>query len=131
MSGAARIEVLDSCDWAIHGGACWNPNGGIYGQLTKVKYLGCVFYVRENLQQAKPSFFQSANERLGMKQGRVPKGAREVLEIACDKSVRTALKTAVEKLEQGPAGRKRKVRAHLRFTVAWAEAQFVERDRTP
>lgn len=126
---SARITVLDTCSWKIHSGGCYAPNGGISGQVTKAKFMGCVFYVRENLQQAKPSFLMSANERLGMKQGRPPKHSTEVLELACDKSVRKALIAAIEAEEQGERGRNRKVRDHRQFTVAWAEEQFKQRDR--
>ena len=117
---AEEVEVLAVARWMIHSGANWSYGGGIDGQVAKAKWEGHTFYVRENLRLPKPTFLMSSSERLGMKEGRAPKGSVEVLEVACDPEARAVI------VERSARGRGRKVREHRRMTINWAEAHLKE-----
>lgn len=119
---APQLTVLRRCTWQIHhGGAGDNQRGGgITGQLTEIEIDGAVCYVRENLGGIE-HFMMSANQRLSMKWGRVPKGAHEVLELVTPEGV--DWQAAAEAVRRTDA-KGRPVRTHPRFTISWARDQL-------
>jgi predicted DNA-binding WGR domain protein len=119
------LEVLARGIWSFGGGVLWRQK--LEGQVTKFRWFGHVFYVRENLDGSQ-AFYISANERQGEKGGVTgygrPVSGRNVLEVctrhAADWSIAADVVRSLDALE-------RPVRSHRRFTPTWAEALLAQR----
>lgn len=114
------LEVLTRGTWSFGGGCLWHQK--LEGQVTKCRWFGHVFYVRENLIGS-DAFYISANERQGEKGGVTGYGrptlARNILDV-CIRDDRhwPLVADVVRSLDL--LGRP--VRRHRLFTVSWAEA---------
>ena len=82
------LEVLARGTWSFGGGCLWHQK--LEGQVTKWRWSGLIFYVRENLNGG-DAFYISANERQGEKGGVTGYGrptlARNLLEVCTAMSV--------------------------------------------
>lgn len=112
-----KIEVLATAQWEVHYRGLNNPCGGSWGQVTKCRLNGQVFYVRENL--AGKNFYLCSAARLGLKAETISK-LPQVLELLAPADLWEELAQAVRQADQMD----RPVRRNLRFTWAWAEKLF-------
>lgn len=108
-----ELEILGTSEWQIHGGM-WGP--GLWGQVTHCRWGEELVWVREHIRG--PHFQTNANARLALKEGRVPKSFREVLELAAPDAIWEEVAAAVREMDQ----RKRPV---LRSTL-WTPRAAVE-----
>jgi hypothetical protein len=95
-----------------------NPHGGLEGRLTKCRFDGIVFYVRENIAVHGGHFHVSAGERMGWKQGRLSSRHAQILELAAPEKDWEKLAAIVHQVDR----LKRPIRKNRRFTIKWAEA---------
>jgi hypothetical protein len=100
-----------------------NPHGGLEGLLTKCRFDGIVFYVRENIACPGGHFHVSAGERMGWKQGRLSRRHAQILELAAPEDDWNRIATTVHEVDR----LKRPVRKNRRFTFKWAEATLKSR----
>jgi hypothetical protein len=123
------LEILARGRWSFGGGCLWHQK--LEGQISKCRWFGLVFYVRENLDGSR-AFYISAGERQGDKGGASgygrPSLARNVLEVCtadvCHWYIAADLVRCLDPLQ-------RPVRRHRLFTVSWAEAALAAaRSRT-
>lgn len=109
------LEVLARGIWSFGGGCLWHQK--LEGQVTKARWFGLVFYVRENLN-GHDAFYISANERQGEKGGITGYGrptlSRNVLEV-CTANERDWPVAA--DVVASPDRLHRTVRKHRLFTV--------------
>jgi hypothetical protein len=123
------LEVLEVGFWAFGGGT--HRAHLCEGQITKCRWFGVVFFVRENLDGGW-SFYISSNERMSDKgsnrgTGR-PAMHRNVLDLCTPhESDWDAAADAVRSLDS----LKRPVLRNRRFTVRWAEAALAKYRRDP
>jgi len=115
--------VLEQVPWQVHWGGLNNPHGGLEGRLTKCRFDGIVFYVRENIAVLGGHFHVSAGERMGWKQGRLSKRHTQILELAALEKDWNRLAPIVHDVDR----LKRPVRKNRRFTIKWAEATLKSR----
>jgi hypothetical protein len=108
--------VLDQVPWQVHWGGLNNPHGGLEGMLTKCRFDGIVFYVRENIAGQGGHFHVSSGERMGWKQGRLSKRHTQILELAAPEHEWSRIATIVHDADSFG----RPVRRNQRFTVKWA-----------
>ncbi|MBX3465320.1 MAG: hypothetical protein KF878_00290 [Planctomycetes bacterium] len=120
MASRERLEIVRSCDWPMHHGGANNPHGGLWGQLTEIRVDGVTAYVREHFRT--DHFHMPGNARIGMKKGRMPAGARLVLELAAPAERWDAIAAVVR--VKDPKGRP--VERNRLFTAAWAEHRLRE-----
>lgn len=113
------LAILRACTYQIHHGGCQRQGMGITGQLTECAALGTRFYVREGLGGV-DHFYISANARIGMKEGRAPKGSVDTLHLCAPDELWERLAELVRQTD--PLGRP--VVRHRRFTARWAEETF-------
>lgn len=123
-----EIEVLARATWLVHWGGI-NHLGGISGQVTKCRYGGIVFYVRENL--ALDHFNISAGERQALKCGRIARRHSQVLELLAPAVEWNCLAKLVHEADT----MRRSVRRNRNFTWAWAgrtfaQAQHLQQEQT-
>lgn len=76
------IKVIEKTTWRFAKSNC--GEGGLIGQVTKCRFDGITFYVRENVNGI-DSFLISSGERLGDKTGKNPVKSRQVLELFAPK----------------------------------------------
>jgi hypothetical protein len=123
------LEVREVGFWAFGGGTL--PAHLCEGQITKARWSGIVFYVRENLDGGW-SFYISSNERMSDKgsnrgTGR-PALRRNVLDLCtpheADWDTAAAVVRDLDALN-------RPVMRNRRFTVRWAEAALAKYRRDP
>ena len=123
------LEVLAVGYWAFGGGT--HRAHCCEGQITKCRWFGIVFYVRENLDGGW-SFYISSNERMSDKGSgcgrRRPSLRRNVLDLCTQHA--TVWETAADIVRSHDALR-RPVMRNRRFTVRWAEAALVTYRRDP
>ena len=109
--------MLDQVPWQVHWGGLNNPHGGLEGMLTKCRFDGIVFYVRENIAVHGGHFHVSAGERMGWKQGRLSSRHAQILELAAPEKDWEKLAAIVHQVDR----LKRPIRKNRRFTIQWAE----------
>jgi hypothetical protein len=114
---AAELEVLQTGTWwIVSEPAGWNPfTHGITGQVTKGRFRGRTFYVRENLLGRGRG---SSGRRWAWHLGQHSHGLEEVLEVLATPDVLDALLEAVA-AEDGH--RRPVVQARRNFTAPEAE----------
>jgi hypothetical protein len=123
------LEVLEVGFWAFGGGTAREHL--CEGQITKCRWFGIVFYVRENLDGGW-SFYISSNERMsdkGSNRGTgKPAAHRNVLDLCtrhdADWDAASDVVRCHDKLN-------RPVLRNRRFTIRWAETALAKYRRDP
>lgn len=125
-----ELKVIRSVDWKVHGNATWGT--GMWGIVTECEVRGVTFYVRENIRGN--HFMISGGERLGMKQGRVPKSFDSVLDVAAPPEALPWVMELVTRIDAGDAKASetraapaRRAVRHAAFTMKTAPDYFTGR----
>jgi hypothetical protein len=90
------------------------PGTGVTSEVTKCRYQGKVFYVRENYNGV-PSFYQHSNHRMAIKTMHIDPHL-QTLELCCPDDLFTELATTIHEFDH----LKRPVRKNSKFTYKWA-----------
>lgn len=115
----SAVEILAAGRWESVPGHVGRSDGW-FGRVTKARMAGVTFYTREAFLM--DQFMMTANEREGLKRGKRPKDAIEVLELCAPEDHWDQIARQVQ--VQDPLHRP--IRRNQRFTVAWAEEQLVK-----
>ncbi len=111
------MEILAKTTWRIHWGGLKHPQGGLDGQLTKCRWNGWIFWVRENVRLFGGHFGISSGERMALKEGRLAKRHAQVLELCAPSSGWDEIALAVKAAD----ALHRPVLRNRNFTESWAK----------
>lgn len=111
------IKIIEKKLW--HFSKTNEGSGGLVGQVSKCRFEGVVFYVRENVTGI-DSFTISFGDRWGDKIGSKPSPGRQVLEILAPKHFIPFLKRKVTESDQ----LKRRVITNSSFNKKFIDSIF-------
>lgn len=115
-----RIEILATGSYLLHHASC-QDGAAVRGQITKIRALGEIAYVREDYDIGN-SFLLPSNARVGLKE-RGPSSGWSVLAL-CATPKRWQ---DIARLVHTADGLERRVVRNRRFTTDWAEAALAPR----